>query len=84
MERVHLNDASFTCCQGICDILAVDKDLSKVVKTGQESSPVSLLPPWSTFILLVTHLILINMYFYSILTYGIMIRSKFVETPLKC
>ena len=42
-------------------------------------SVISLLSPWSTFILLVTHLILINMYFYYILTYGAISRSKFVE-----
>ena len=31
----------------ICDILVVDEDLFKVVETDQESSPVSLLSPWS-------------------------------------
>ena len=44
----------------IFDILVEDEDLSKVVKRDQESSPVLLLSPWSTFILLVTHLILIE------------------------
>ena len=36
---------------------------TSVVKADQESSPVSLLSPWSTLILLVTHFILIDMYF---------------------
>ena len=44
----------------ICDILVVGEDISKVVKRDQESSPVFLLSPWSTFILLVTHLILME------------------------
>ena len=66
----------------ICDILVVDEDLSKVVKTNQESSPVSLLSSWSTLVLLFIHLILIDMYFYYILTYGAMSRSKFEEASL--
>ena len=39
--------------------------MRRVVKTDQESSLVSLLSPWSTFILLVTLSILIDMYFWS-------------------
>ena len=66
----------------ICDILVVDEDLSKVVKTDKESSSISLFSPWSTFILLVTQLILIDMHFCYILTHGAMSCSKFVENCL--
>ena len=66
----------------ICDILVVDEDLSKVVKTNQESSAVSLLSSWSTLILLFIHLISTDIYFYYILTYGAMSRSEFEEASL--
>ena len=67
---------SLLAAREICYILVVDEDLPKVVKIDQDSSPDSLLFPWNTFILLVTHFILISMYFYYILTYGAMSRSK--------
>ena len=67
---------SLLAAREICYILVVDEDLPKVVKIDQDSSPDSLLFPRNTFILLVTHFILISMYFYYILTYGAMSRSK--------